>query len=143
MTSGAWEGIEHPIEAATVRFAPGQHVRYVPNHRSFGAFIKSDQMRDVTVEVAQDIAERAKELSPVSQRGGDQDGLRMRDQFVVEKDAGLIKVGRNLRVLVIVSNNARSAAPNEFGTRRNKRHRMLGRAGAEFGDFKPEGGPGA
>jgi hypothetical protein len=139
--TAAWEGIEHPIAATSVRFAPGEHVKYVPNHRSFGAFMRSDQMRDVTIEVAEDIAAMAKEFSPQSKRGGDQTGRRMRDQFKVERDAGLMKVGGNLRVLVIVSNNARSAAPNEFGTRRNKRYRMLGRAGAMFGDFKPEGGP--
>lgn len=120
-----------------------RHVMYVPNHRSFGAFIKSDQMRDVTVEVAEDIAALAKEFSPQSKRGGEQEGRRMRDQFKVERDAGFMRVGGNLRVMVIVSNNARSAAPNEFGTKRNKRYRMLGRAGAAFGDFKPEDGPGA
>lgn len=139
MTS--WEGIEHPIAATSVRLAPGEHVKYVENRRSFGAFMRSDQMRDVTVEVARDIAALAKELSPESRRGGDQSGVRMRDQFEVERDAGLMRVGGNLRVMVIVSNNARSAAPNEFGTSRNKRHRMLGRAGAAFGDFKPEDGP--
>lgn len=114
---------------------------YVPNHRSFGAFMRSEQMRSVTADVAGDIAKVAAELSPVSKRGGDRDGRRMRDQFKVERESGYLKVGGNLRVLVEVVNNARSAAPNEFGTRRNKRHRMLGRAGALFGDFKPEGGP--
>ena len=137
----AWEGIEKPITATSVRFRRGQRAKYVPNHRSFGAFMRSDQMRDVTEEVAKDIAQEAKNLSPTSSRGGDQDGKRMRDQFKVERNAGLMKVGGNLRVKVIVSNNARSAAPNEFGTRKNKRHRMLGRAGAKFGDFKPEDGP--
>ena len=123
------------------RMRRGETVRYVPNHRSFGAFMKSDQMRDVTEEVAGDIADTAKALSPVSSRGGDQDGRRMRDQFRVVRNAGQLKVGGNLRVKVEVVNGARSAAPNEFGTRRNKRHRMLGRAGARYGDFKPEGGP--
>lgn len=137
----AWEGIEHPITASTVRFAPGQRVRYVANNRSFGAFMRSDQMRDVTAEVSDDIADLAGELSPTSSRGGTQDGLRLRDQFEVVRDAGVMKVGGNIRVMVEVVNPARSAAPNEFGTRRNKRHRMLGRAGAAFGDFKPEGGP--
>jgi hypothetical protein len=135
--------IEHPLTAAGVKFAPGEHAKYVPNHRSFGAFIKSDQMRDPTEEVAKDIAAMAKELSPVSQRGGEQDGKRMRDQFRVVRAGGLLKVAGNLRVMVLVENPARSAAPNEFGTKRNARHRMLGRAGAHFGDFKPEGGPGA
>lgn len=136
------DGLEFPLTGVP-RFAKGQRVKYVPNHRSFGAFMRSDQMRDVTEEVAKDIARLAAEYSPTSSRGGDQDGRRMRDQFKVERQAGLLKVGGNLRVLVAVSNNARSAAPNEFGTKRNKRYRMLGRAGAAFGDFKPEGGPGA
>lgn len=136
----AEEGLEFPLRAIPT-FKRGQRVKYVPNHRSFGAFIKSDQMRDVTEEVAQDIAARAADLSPTSKRGGDQDGRRMKDQFEVVRNAGFIKVSGNLRVLVEVVNGARSAAPNEFGTKRTKRHRMLGRAGAEFGDFKPEGGP--
>lgn len=120
----------------------GRRAWYKPNHRSFGAFMRSDQMRDVTEEVAKDIAERAAELSPVSKRGGNQDGKRLRDQFTVKRNAGQLKVGGNFRVKVEVENRARSAAPNEFGTSKNKRHRMLGRAGAEFGDFKPEDGPG-
>ena len=137
----AWEGIEHPITATTVRFAPGQRTKYVPNHRSFGAFMRSDQMRDVTADVADDIADLAKQFSPTSTRGGTQDGMRMRDRFKVKRNAGMMKVGGNIRVKVEITNDARSAAPNEFGTRKNKRHRMLGRAGAAFGDFKPEGGP--
>lgn len=133
--------IEHALTGVP-KMRRGERVRYVPNHRSFGAFMRSEQARDVTAEVANDIAGAAKALSPTSERGGDQDGRRMRDQFEVVREAGLMKVGGNLRVLVEVVNGARSAAPNEFGTRRNKRHRMLGRAGAMFGDFKPEDGPG-
>lgn len=135
--------LESPLTVVPPKPRGTRRVWYKPNHRSFGAFMRSDQMRDVTVEVAEDIAAKAKEFSPVSTRGGDQDGRRMRDQFKVVRAAGLLKVGGNLRVKVEVVNNARSAAPNEFGTRKNKRHRMLGRAGAAFGDFKPEGGPGA
>jgi len=138
-TDYAAEGLHKPI---THTPAMGKRrAVYVPNNDSFGDFILSDQMRDVTEEVAKDIAELAKELSPQSSRGGIQDGKRMRDQFEVVRNAGALKVGGNLRVLVEVVNNARSAAPNEFGTRKNKRHRMLGRAGALFGDFKPDGGP--
>ncbi len=138
---GDFGGIEFPLRVVPPKTRGTRRVWYKPNHRSFGAFMKSDQMRDVTEEVAQDIAALARELSPQSTRGGIQDGFRMRDQFKVERNAGLLKVGGNLRVRVIVSNDARSAAPNEFGTRNNKRQRMLGRAGAAFGDFKPDGGP--
>lgn len=129
-----------PIEGVP-RMRSGERVKYVPNHRSFGAFMKSDQVRDPTAEVAEDIAAAAKGFSPESSRGGDQEGRRMKDRFKVEKNAGFIKVSGNVRVKVEVVNDARSAAPNEFGTRKTKRHRMLGRAGALFGDFKPEGGP--
>ena len=127
--------------SAAGRFRRGQHVKYVPSRSGFGKFMRSEQMRDVTAEVAEDIAGLARQLSPTSSRGGIQDGKRMRDQFKVIREAGLMKVSGNLRVQVQVVNPARSAAPNEFGTRRNKRHRMLGRAGAAFGDFKPESGP--
>lgn len=133
-------GLEKPI-LGHPRMLPGERVKYVPNNRSFGAFMKSDQMRDVTVEVTEDIADLAKVYSPESARGGDQEGRRMKDQFKVIAQAGFMKVAGNIRVKVEIINNARSAAPNEFGTRKNKRHRMLGRAGAAFGDFKPEGGP--
>lgn len=136
-------GVEFPLTVVPPKPRGSGRVWYRMNHRSFGAFMRSDQMRDVTEEVAEDIAALAAEYSPVSNRGGNQDGKRMRDQFTVKRNAGLLKVGGNLRVMVEVENRARSAAPNEFGTRRNKRHRMLGRAGAAFGDFKPEGGPGA
>lgn len=132
-----WEGIEHPITTESVRFAPGEHAKYVPNNRSFGAFIRSDQVRDAVVEVAKEIAALAKELSPKS----DAPGKHMANSFTVQKNAGLIKVSGNLRVRVLVNNNDRAAALNEFGTKRNKRVRMLGRAGAAFGDFKPDGGP--
>lgn len=133
-------GIEHPLRVVPPKTRGTKRVWYKPNHRSFGAFLVSDQARDVTVEVAEDIALAAAGFSPQSSRGGDQEGRRMKDQFKVKRNAGTIKVSGNIRVKVEVENNARSAAPNEFGTRRNKPYRMLGRAGALFGDFKPEGG---
>lgn len=137
-TDYAAEGLHKPI-THTPRMG-GRRQVYVANNASFGDFILSDQMRDVTSEVAEDIAVAAKSLSPQSSRGGDQEGRRMRDRFEVIKNAGVMMVGGNLRVMVEVENNARSAAPNEFGTKKNARHRMLGRAGAMFGDFKPETG---
>lgn len=133
-------GIEHPLRVIPPKTRGRRKVWYKPNHKSFGAFILSDQARDVTEEVAQDIAAMAKELSPTSTRGGDQEGRRMKDQFKVRRQSGNLKVSGNLRVLVTITNDARSAAPNEFGTSKNRAHRMLGRAGAAFGDFKPEGG---
>jgi hypothetical protein len=120
---------------------PGRRVVFRADHKSFGEFIRSEQMRDVTEEVAKDIASRAGDLAPRRKsRGRVPDGAAMADSFRVNKDAGFIKVERNVRVKVEVYNNSRSAAPNEFGSSKNPRHRMLARAGAEYGDFKPDGG---
>lgn len=114
----------------------GRTVWYKEDHKSFGEFIRSAQMRAVTVEVAHDIADRARDLSPRRKKGKPKAGTEMADRFKVKAEAGLMKVDRALRVKVEVYNEARSAAPNEFGGKKNKRHRMLGRAGAAFGDFK-------
>lgn len=121
------------------RMGPRDHARFVPDHKDFGKFIRSAQVRDVTAEVAKDIASRAAKLAPRRKSGVPPDGTSMADQFRVDKAAGFIKVSGNVRVKVNVFNSARSAAPNEFGGKRNTRHRMLGRAGAEFGDFKGKG----
>jgi len=137
----SFEGLEHPIAATSVRFAPGQHAKYVPNHRSFGAFMRSDQMRDPVAAAARDIAALA--ASNVKDEGGEEHtGLheRVRGGFKVQKAAGLMKVGGNLRVRVKVT-GVDGSALLEFGARGLRRQRMLGRAGAAFGDFKPEGGP--
>lgn len=143
--------LEKPITATSVRFKPGQRVRYVPNHPSFGAFMRSDQMRDVTTEVAKDIAtlaaanvtERQRDVSDhrVDDRASTGLHERVRAGFKVKRQAGLLKVAGNLRVKVEVVNDVEGAALLEFGARGLPRQRMLGRAGAAFGDFKPEGGP--
>lgn len=138
----SFEGIEHPITATSVRFAPGKHTKYVPNRRSFGAFMRSDQVRDATENAAKDIAVLA--AANVKNQGDAEDhrGLhaRVRSGFKVKRNAGLIKVGGNLRVKVLVT-GVEGSALLEFGARSLPRQRMLGRAGAAFGDFKPEGGP--
>lgn len=133
--------LEFPLTAVP-RMRRGERVRYVPNHRSFGAFMKSDQMRDVTEEAAGDIAMAAATRTPPG-GGPESRGLhaRVRGGFGVKRNAGLAKVGGNLRVRVDVVNNEEGAALVEFGAKNIARARMLGRAGAEYGDFKPEGGP--
>ena len=114
----------------------GRVIVYREDHKSFGEFILSERMRDVTEEVAHDIARLAARLAPRRKKGVPPDGVSMADQFKVKREAGTMKVDRARRVKVEVYNSARSAAPNEFGGQRNQRHRMLGRAGAAFGDFK-------
>lgn len=126
------------------KMGPGRRVVFRPDHSQatgMGGLLRSDQIRDVTEEVAHDIAEQARLFSPRRKdRGEVPDGTAMADRFKVKREAGVIRVKGNIRVKVEVYNEAPSAAPNEFGGTRNKRHRMLGRAGAMFGDFKPDGG---
>jgi hypothetical protein len=117
-----------------------RRVRYKENRRSFGEFMLSEQVRDPVAEVAHDIAKLASVYAPRRKSGAPPDGTAMADQFRVQREAGTMKVSGNRRVQVDVTNSARSAAPNEFGSKNNHRHRMLGRAGAAFGDFKPDGG---
>lgn len=119
------------------RFPAGTRAVYKPNHRSFGAFMLSERMRDATADVAKSVAELARSLAP----RGEGDAAHMADMFEVDREAGTMKVGGNRRVAVRVKNDSEHAAVNEFGGKRNKRSRMLGRAGAAYGDYKPEGGP--
>lgn len=110
-----------------------RRVRYVPDHKSFGEFMLSDQMRDVVSDVCHDIADRAR-LRAKKKTGAYAEG------FKVNREAGAVVVAGNARVAVDVFNEDPAAGPEEFGGKRNARHRTLGRAGAEFGDFKPDGG---
>ena len=122
------------------RMGPGRRAVFRPDHVSFGEFILSEQVRDVTAEVAADIADLAGQYAPRRKKGVTPNGQAMADRFKVNREAGTLRVAGNVRVKVEVFNEAPSAAPNEFGSKRNKRHRMLGRAGAFYGDFKPDGG---
>ena len=124
------------------KMGPGRRAVFRPDHKSFGEFILSEQVRDVTADVAHDIAAEAGRLAPRRKSGEPKEGTEMADRFHVNREAGTIKVERNVRVKVEVYNEARSAAPNEFGNKdktgrqHTPRTRMLGRAGAMFGDFK-------
>ena len=130
--------IEAAFTAADApRFPRGVNAVYKANHRSFGRFMISERMRSVTADVARAIAEAAKPLTPV----GPGDGPHMADQYEVNEAAGTLKVGGNIRVKVDVVNSSGHAAEVEFGSKNNKRSRPLGRAGAMFGTFKPDGGP--
>lgn len=114
------------------KMGPGRRMVFRPDHKSFGEFILSEQMRGVTAEVAKDISDRAKEFTPT----GDGSDGHMKDKYEVERQGGVLKVDRSFRVMVLVVNTDARAAAVEFGGRFNKRRRPLGRAGGMFGDFK-------
>jgi len=141
-------GIVFPDRRTRIRFKPGERVRYVENRRSFGAFMRSDQMRDVTERAAGHIAVRAAALSPKQQKKrGDGDKTtgwhaRVAKGYRVRRNAGLMMVGGNARVKVEVVNNVEGSALIEFGGRGQPRVRALGHAGGEVGEFKGKGGGG-
>lgn len=114
---------------------PGEKSRYVPDNKSFGAFILSEQVRDVTTDVSQDMAKLAAAYTPV----GDGDNGHMKDKWEVQREGGVLKVSGNVRVMVLVENLDPEAALVEFGSVHNKRTRMAARAGSHFGDFKGKG----
>lgn len=124
------------------RMPPGRRVAYVPSRVGFGAFMLSDQMRDVTAEVAGDIAAMA-QMAPGVNAEDEPSRLekRIRKGYRVKKEAGAMTVGGNLRVRVDVVNDVEGSALFEFGARNIRRRRTLGQSGAAFGDFKPESGP--
>jgi hypothetical protein len=132
----AVEGLPDVAEPASM----SRRARYVMNNHSFGEFMRSTQVRKPVVEVAHGIARHAADHSPRRKHGVAPPGTALADRFEVKAEAGELVVNREARVKVEVFNSAASAAPNEFGNKRTKRHRMLGRAGAAYGDFKPTGG---
>lgn len=113
--------------------------RYRPNNRSFGAFMKSPQLRKPVLEVSKEIADIASILAPRSEGPPSHGSKHMADEFKV-RSAGFVTISGNTRVAVNVINDNPDAAVNEFGGRRNQAVRMLGRAGALFGDYKGWGG---
>lgn len=133
---GDWEGIEKPITAETTRFRKGQRVKYVPNHPSFGAFMRSDQMRDVTAEVAQDIAVAAAANAPAPTEDTDKK-KRGPALYRVRRNAGQINVAGNMRVKVEVVGQSRAVERAEFGHSDGGRNRNLAETGSQFGDWKP------
>ena len=111
------------------------HMSYVPDHASFGAFMLSGQMKAPVKEVASAIMEYAVVLTP---RGkASKIGSHLADSY--SKHASTAVVNGEPRVSYVITNDSEYAAAWEFGSITTARRRMLGRAGAAFGDLKPEG----
>ncbi len=127
-------GIEEPLRVIPPKPRAARAAWYKPNHRSFGAFIRSEQMRDVTADVAQDIAATASATVPAPHADTDPD--RVVATYSVVREAGLIKVSGNLRVRVFVHGDGEGVERAEFGGPRNKRYRNLAKAASKFGDWR-------
>ena len=122
-------------EEGTLRMPPGQRVKYVPNNRSFGAFMKSEQIRGPVADVAAEIAALATATVPPPSANTDPD--RAAASYEVEREAGLLLIGGNLRVMVRVEGTGDGVERAEFGSRGGKRYRTLANAGSRLGDWKP------
>jgi hypothetical protein len=139
----AVSGLEDVADTNRLSTLDKQGYLYKPNFRSFGRFIRSEQVREPVTRVAHQISVTAGVFSP-RRKSGHGKGVPLADSFQVNAHAGEIRVDRALRVKVEVFNSNEAAAPMEFGNSRVGKpgHRMLGRAGAAYGDFKSgEGRP--
>lgn len=120
-------------------------VVYREDHKSFGRFILSEQVRDPVEEIARElIMPLAIKNTPRS--GG---GVRvvkgkviphMQDAYKVIREAGTLKVHRARRVMVKVVNTSNHSAAVEFGNKITRPRRPLGRAGAAIGDMSTKEG---
>jgi hypothetical protein len=109
-------------------------VRYKPNNKSFGAYMKSDQVHKLAVAAAEDIMLIAAFLAP-------KNTTSYARAFRVNRRTGLIKLrGVNPRRYATVYNSDKAAAPVEFGGRRKrqKAEHVLLRAGAHVGQVRTD-----
>lgn len=133
------EGLPEPDYAAGRARLGNRKSVYIEDHESFGAFIMSDQMRDPVFEVTKDI-EKLAGATAKRDNSSKSNIHHYADGFKSLREGGALHVHRALRVMCLVYNDDPVALYNEFGNRKSKRLRTLGRAGAKYGDFKPDGG---
>jgi hypothetical protein len=107
-------------------------VRYVPDHRSFGEFILSPQIARPVIIIASKVALEAARLTPL----GPGPGPHMKHQYQVSQAILAVGRRRNRRVVGKVSNDSPHAAAVEFGNSHARGQRPLGRAAAQYGEFK-------
>lgn len=126
---------------ALLRGDQEKRVGYRPDHKSFGAFLLSDQARDPVVEAAHNIATLAALRAP---KGGSGDTAA---SYKVNENSAPVLIASNLRVGAEVYNDATHegaeksyAAAAEFGKKDSPGHRSLGKAGAELGQMSGEPG---
>lgn len=126
-------GIIEPLSVVPRKPRRARSVWYKPNHRSFGLFMRSDQMRDATAEVANDIAAEAATTIPPTRGRAKKRATNI--SYKVKRNAGTVRVSGNVRVSVEVIGRGTGAERAEFGGQGGQRYRNLAKAGAKFGDF--------
>lgn len=99
---------------------------YKPNHRSFEEFMLSQQIKKPVREIAELIKGDAIGGTPVNtgELAGSYD----------VNDITPVIAGGNPRAAMEVRNTNAAAAPQEFGNKHVRGHRMLGKAASKYGD---------
>lgn len=103
---------------------------YKPNHKDMALFMNSEQARKPAIEVAQAIVADLK--STVKRSASEDSDGHLADSFEVNRTTPAVEIGGNPRVGAEVFSSHPAAAPEEFGGRRNRARRWLGKAGAKF-----------
>lgn len=106
---------------------------YKPDHRGIGRFMVSEQARRPAIRIAHKIVPVAKADTPV------QDGVLINSYEVDERPPNVFVLPGGYRSVAKVVNTAPHAAAVEFGNKRSRARRMLGRAAARFGDYQSTG----
>jgi hypothetical protein len=127
---------------------PVVKVKYVEDNESFGRFMLSEQVAHPVEQASHEVRLIARGFTPFDPK--DEDGMHMRDMFVVQRDPvpWVSKKRPAGRVSYLVINTHRAAAAIEFGFTRAKKainrsgkgQRMLGRAGARVGEMRGKAG---
>ena len=106
--------------------------KFKPDYREFDRFATSDQMLEPLYQAAHDVRLRAQATSPRSNGPGP----HYADEYKVDSSAGNLTIGRFRRRIVVVVNESKKAAPNEFDNARSKGGHYLARAGAAVGEYR-------
>lgn len=102
--------------------------KYVPDHKGFGAFMLSLQMQKPITQIAEAVKADGIENTPEATGA-------MKSSYEVNEIDPVV-VNRSPRVASEVRNRNAAAPAVEFGGKRNKAVRPLGRAAARHGDTR-------
>lgn len=104
---------------------------YKPDHKGMQAFMLSEQARQPCIEVAEAIVAILKVRVKRSPGSGGVDG-HLADSYKVNKHSAPVTLGEAPRVGAEVYSEHPAAAPEEFGGKKNKPRRWLGKTGNKF-----------
>lgn len=117
----------------------GKHVttRYEENHKSFGAFLMSEQALKPVRQVSVAMTAAMVVDAPYDASRPASEGPHYRDSFDVGRGPGVMTFKRypNPRPFMRISNDARHAAPIEFGANARPGQSVMRGAGLKYGNL--------